>query len=60
MTTETTTAYEVLSQSFKDLNLEQQIKFGICNWCAEGKDGRPYFGRTQQEAEAIRFQYEGV
>ncbi len=54
-----TQAYEVLNPSFGDLNIEQQIEYGINDWCAEGKDGHPYFGRTKAEAESIRAQYEG-
>lgn len=50
-------AYEVRNPSFNDMNLEQQIEAGINDWCAEGKSGHPYFGRTKSEAEAIRAQY---
>jgi len=50
-------AYEVLNPSFNDLNIEQQIEHGINDWCAEGKSGHPYFGRTKAEAEAIRAQF---
>jgi hypothetical protein len=50
-------AYEVLNPSFNDLNIEQQIEHGINDWCAEGKSGHPYFGRTKAEAEAIRSQF---
>ena len=46
-----TTAYEIHNPSFNDLTLEQQIKFGINDWCVDGQDGHPYFGRTQFEAE---------
>jgi hypothetical protein len=49
--------YEVRNPSFSDMNLEQQIEAGINDWCAEGKSGHPYFGRTKAEAEAIRAQY---
>ena len=47
-------AYEVHNPSFNDINLEAQIVFGINDWCAEGKDGHPFFGRTKSEAEQIR------
>ena len=55
-----TAAYEILNPSFNDMNIEQQIEAGINDWCAEGKDGHPYFGRTKQEAESIRAQYEAA
>lgn len=51
-------AYEVRNPSFGDLNLEQQIEYGINDWCAEGRDGHPYFGQTKAQAEAIRASYE--
>jgi hypothetical protein len=50
-------AYEVRNPSFSDMNLDQQIDAGINDWCAEGKSGHPYYGRTKAEAEAIRAQY---
>lgn len=51
-------AYEVCNPSFDDLNIEQQIEYGINDWCAEGRDGHPYFGRTKAEAESIRASFE--
>ncbi len=51
-------AYEVLNPSFSDMNIEQQIGAGINDWCADGRDGHPYFGRSKAEAEAIRAAYE--
>lgn len=51
-------AYEVHNPSFNDINLLDQIEYGINDWCAEGKDGHQYFGRTKQEAEKIRADYE--
>lgn len=51
-------AYEVLNPSFGDLNIEKQIEYGINDWCAEGKEGHPYFGRTKEEAESIRASFE--
>ena len=53
-------AYEVLSPSFNDMNIEQQIEAGINDWCAEGRDGHPYYGRTKSEAESIRSMYEAA
>ncbi len=50
-------AYEVHNPSFSDLNLESQIEHGINDWCAEGKSGHQYFGRSKEQAEFIRFQY---
>ena len=50
-------AYEVHNPSFSDIALDQQIEYGINDWCAEGKSGHPYFGRTKAEAEAIREQF---
>lgn len=51
-------AYEILNPSFSDMCLEAQIDAGINDWCAEGESGHPYFGRTREQAEAIRAQYE--
>lgn len=51
-------AYEVLNPSFSDMNLEQQVEAGINDWCAEGRNGHPYYGRTKTEAETIRRSYE--
>ncbi len=51
-------AYEVHNPSFQDINLEQQIEFGINDWCAESKNGHPVFGSTKAEAEANREQFE--
>ena len=42
--------YEVASPSFNDLNLDQQITFGINDWLAVDKHGREFFGRTRDEA----------
>lgn len=50
-------AYEVSNPSVSDLSLEDQIRFGINNWCAEDSLGRPFYGRTQEEAEKIRADY---
>jgi hypothetical protein len=54
------TAYEVHNPSFNDMTLETQIKHGINDWCAEGRDGHPFFGRSKEEAEQIRAGYLGV
>lgn len=54
----TAPAYEVRNPSFSDLNIEQQIEYGINDWCAESASGHPYYGRTKVEAEAIRAQFE--
>ena len=51
-------AYEVRNPSFGDLNLEQQIEYGINDWCAEGDDGHQYFGRTPEEAITVRAAFE--
>lgn len=51
--------YEVHNPSFSDLNLLQQIEYGICDWCAEGRDGHKYFGRTPEEAITVRAAFEG-
>jgi len=51
-------AYEVNNPSFSDMNLEQQIQAGVNDWLAEGRDGHPYYGQSQQQAEQIRAQYE--
>ncbi len=51
-------AYEILNPSFSDMNIEQQIDAGINDWCAEGPCGHPYFGRSKDDAEAIRAQHE--
>lgn len=50
-------AYEVHNPSFRDINLDGQIAFGINDWCAEGPDGHPFFGQTKAEAEKIRDDY---
>lgn len=53
-------AYEVHNPSFGDMNIEAQIEAGICDWCAEGRDGHPFFGRTKDEAEKIRSTFEAT
>lgn len=50
-------AYEVHNPSFNDMTLEQQIQVGINDWCADGPQGHPFFGRTKAEAESIRDAY---
>lgn len=60
MTTKLSSAYEVHNPSFNDMNIEQQIEAGINDWCAEGWDGHPFFGRTKAEAEANRAPYVGA
>jgi len=55
-----TPAYEVHNPSFNDMTLATQIKHGINDWCAEGRDGHPFFGRSKEEAEQIRAGYLGV
>lgn len=52
-----TKAFEILNPSFRDMSLQAQIDAGVNDWCAEGRSGHPYFGRTQAEAEAIRKQF---
>lgn len=51
-------AYEIHNPSFNDMTLDEQIEAGINDWCAEGKTGHSYFGKTAKEAESIRAQYE--
>ena len=53
-------AYEVSNPSVSDLSLENQIKFGINNWCAEDSLGRPFYGRTKEEAEKIRTDFYSI
>lgn len=50
-------AYEVFNPSMRGISLEDQIRFGISNWCAEDGLGRPFYGRTKDEAEKIRADY---
>lgn len=52
-----TPAYECHNPSFADIPLDQQIEFGINDWCAEGRSGHPYYGQTKAQAEAIRASY---
>lgn len=42
--------YEVASQSFRDINLDDQIKYKINDWVAEDSTGRVFYGRSAQEA----------
>ena len=42
--------YEIPSPSFNDLNLDQQISFGINDWVAVDTNGREFFGRSKMEA----------
>ena len=42
--------YEVANPSFRDINLEQQIEFGICDWVVRFANGREIFGETKQKA----------
>ena len=50
--------YEVHNPSFNCMTLESQIQVGVNDWCAEGANGHPYFGRTESEAESIRASHE--
>jgi hypothetical protein len=50
-------AYEILNPSVPELNLEQQIQYGLNDWCAEDADGHPYYGETAAQAEALRAAY---
>lgn len=52
------TAYEIHNPSFNDMTLEQQIAAGVNDWQADGVNGHPYFGTTQQQAEQVRARYE--
>ena len=60
MATKQQPAYEVRNPSFSDMHLQSQIEAGINDWCAEGRDGHPYFGQTKAQAESIRAMYEQV
>ena len=42
--------YEVISQSFPDISLPDQIEFCICDWVAIDNEGREFFGMTQNAA----------
>lgn len=59
-TTKLQPAYEVHNPSFNDMTLPQQIEAGINDWCAEGPDGHPFFGRSADEAFAIRASFVGA
>ena len=50
-------AYEIHNPSFNDMTLDQQIEAGVCDWCAEGPDGHPFFGETKDKAEANRARF---
>ena len=54
------TVYEIHNPSFGDMTLEQQIEAGINDWCAVGKNGHKYFGRSKSEAVSIRYSYEAI
>jgi hypothetical protein len=42
--------YEVASQSFSDIPLDEQILLRICDWVAVDYEGREFFGHTKNEA----------
>jgi hypothetical protein len=46
-----TKAYEIHNPDFNDMNLEQQIAAGCCDWCVEGFSGHLYYGHTARAAE---------
>jgi hypothetical protein len=50
-------AYEILSVSFRDIPLSDQIRYGINDWRADDLEGRDFYGRTQSEAEQNRAEY---
>ena len=52
--------YEISNPSFRDINLEQQIKHGINDWVVEDKEGNPFYGRTAQEAIENHNEYYGI
>jgi hypothetical protein len=52
-----TSAYEIHNPSFQDMTLEQQIDVGVNDWCADGLNDHPFYGRTKEEAESVRSQY---
>ena len=52
-----TKAFEIHNPSFNDIPLDKQIEYGINDWCVNGEDGHPYFGRTNHEAEIAYRQY---
>lgn len=51
-------AFEIHNPDFNDIPLDKQIEYGINDWCAENENGHKYFGRTKEQAENIRAQYE--
>jgi hypothetical protein len=50
-------AYECHNPSFNDMTVDEQIDHGINDWCAEGRSGHLYYGRSKAEAEQIRASY---
>lgn len=49
--TDRSTAYEVHNPDFNDMNLQQQIEAGCCDWCVEGTSGHRYYGQSPRAAE---------
>ena len=43
-------AYEIHNPDFNDMNLEQQMEAGCCDWCVEGYSGHKYYGHTARAA----------
>lgn len=44
--------FEVANPSFRDIPLDQQIEFGINDWCVRTKSGHEYFGESKAKAIA--------
>ena len=43
-------AYETLNPDFGDMNIEEQIECGCCDWCVEDASGHQYFGHSAHSA----------
>ena len=50
-------AFEIINPDFADMNLEQQIDSGCCDWCVEDHSGHQYFGHTAAAARKNAFNY---
>lgn len=55
-----TQAYEIHNPSFPDINLEDQISYGINDWEAEDHNDQKFVGETKAKAEANRAAYYGA
>jgi hypothetical protein len=43
-------AYEIHNPDFVDMDLQQQIAAGCCDWCVEGISGHKYYGHSARAA----------